>query len=249
MLHGVDAAEQPVLRRKLRRRQVLELFRKLASTKIGMEACGGAHHWARELRALGHQVVLLPPQYVKPYVKRNKNDAADAEAICEAMSRPRMRFVPVKTTAQQAALMLAGTRGELIRRRTQLSNMIRGYAAEFGLTEAKGLDKIEPLLARITADATAAAAGQGAVRRPWPRTMPGCWSQIRKVEARLMAWHKDNELSRRLGGDSRARPDRRLAGGDEGGRPPVVRLRARLCGLAWPDPDRTTRPPARCGSG
>ena len=197
VLHGVDAAEQPVLRRKLRRRQVLELFRKLASTKIGMEACGGAHHWARELRALGHQVVLLPPQYVKPYVKRNKNDAADAEAICEAMSRPRMRFVPVKTTAQQATLMLAGTRGELIRRRTQLSNMIRGYAAEFGLTEAKGLDKIEPLLARITADATVPQLAKelfAVHAKDYARLLV----EIRKVEARLMAWHKDNELSRRL---------------------------------------------------
>ena len=129
-------------------------LRKLEPTKIGLEACGAAHYWARELAALGHEVVLLPPQYVKPYVKRNKNDAADAEAICEAMSRPTMRFVPVKTAEQQAALMLAGTRDALIRRRTQLTNTIRGYAAEFGLTAAKGLDKIEPLLARIAADAT-----------------------------------------------------------------------------------------------
>src|SRR5947209_9965083 len=132
VLHGVDAAEQPVLRKTLRRKQVLEFFAKLEPTKIGMEACGGAHYWARELRALGHEGVLLPPQYVKPYVKRNKNDAADDEAICEAMSRPTMRFVPVKSTEQQAALMLAGMRDQLIRRRTQVSNAIRGYAAEFG---------------------------------------------------------------------------------------------------------------------
>ncbi len=149
VLHGVDATEQPVLRRKLRRKQVLEFFAKLEPTKVGLEACGAAHYWARELRALGHEVVVVPPQYVKPYVKRNKNDAADAEAICEAMSRPTMRFVPVKTAEQQAALMLAGTRNALVRRRTQLTNTIRGYAAEFGLTAAKGLDKIEPLLARI----------------------------------------------------------------------------------------------------
>ena len=197
VLHGVDAAEQPILRRKLRRRQVLEFFRKLETTKIGMEACGGAHHWARELQALGHQAVLLPPQYVKPYVKRNKNDAADAEAICEAMSRPRMRFVPVKTTDQQATLMLAGTRDELIRRRTQLSNMIRGYAAEFGLTDAKGLDKIEPLLARVAADATVPQLAKELFAihaRDYARLQV----EIRKVEARLMAWHKDNELSRRL---------------------------------------------------
>src|SRR5262245_4367499 len=151
VLQGVDAAEQPVLREKLRRKQMLEFFATLPPTRIGLEACGGAHYWARELQALGHEVVLLPPQYVKPYVKRNKNDAADAEAICEAMSRPSMRFVPVKPAEQQALLMLAGTRDGLIRRRTQLSNTIRGYAAEFGLTSAKGLANIEPLVARIAA--------------------------------------------------------------------------------------------------
>jgi len=174
VLHGVDASEQPVLRKKLRRRQVLAFFAKSEPTEIGMEACGGAHYWARELRALGHEVFLLPPQYVKPYVKRNKNDSADAEAICEAMSRPTMRFVPVKTADQQAALMLVGTRDALVRRRTQLTNMIRGYAAEFGLTAAKGLAKIEPLLTRIAEDAK----------------LPEL--------AELMAWHKHNEISRRL---------------------------------------------------
>src|SRR5262247_3235529 len=110
VLHGVDAAEQPVLRRTLRRRQVIEFFARLPPTQVGMEACGAAHHWARELGALGHEVKLLPAQRVKPYVARNKNDTADAEGVCEAMSRPRMRFVPVKTSEQQAALMLAGMR-------------------------------------------------------------------------------------------------------------------------------------------
>jgi transposase len=197
VLHGVDAAEQPVLRRTLRRGQVLEFFRELEPTKIGMEACGGAHYWARELRALGHEVVLLPPQYVKPYVKRNKNDDADAEAICEAMSRPTMRFVPVKTTDQQAALMLAGTRDALIRRRTQLTNMIRGYAAEFGLSAAKGLYKIEPLLGRIAADATVPRLAKELFAihaKEYTRLRV----EIQKIEAKLMAWHKDNELSRRL---------------------------------------------------
>jgi len=197
VLHGVDAAEQPVLRRKLRRSQVLEFFRKLEPTKIGMEACGGAHYWARELQALGHEVVLLPPQYVKPYVKRNKNDAADAEAICEAMSRPTMRFVPVKTTEQQAALMLAGTRDGLIGRRTQLSNTIRGYAAEFGLTTAKGLDKIELLLAGIAASAELPTLAKE-LFAAYGREYAQLQRQIIKIEARLMAWHKDNELSRRL---------------------------------------------------
>jgi transposase len=197
VLHGVDAAEQPVLRRKLRRGQMLDFFRKLAPTKIGMEACGGAHYWARELQALGHAVVLLPPQYVKPYVKRNKNDAADAEAICEAMSRPTMRFVPVKTPEQQAALMLAGTRDGLIRRRTQLSNAIRGYAAEFGLTTAKGLDKIEPLLARIAASADLPKLAKE-LFAAYGRDYAQLQRQILRIEGRLMAWHKENELSRRL---------------------------------------------------
>ena len=113
VLHGVDAAEQPVLRKTLRRGQVLKFFARQAPTRVGLEACGSAHHWAREIAALGHKVVLMPPQLVKPYVPRKKNDAADAEAICEAMSRPRTRFVPVKTVEQQAALMLLGVREPL----------------------------------------------------------------------------------------------------------------------------------------
>jgi transposase len=197
VLHGVDAAEQPVLRKKLRRRQVLEFFAKLEPTKVGLEACGGAHYWARELRALGHEVVLLPPQYVKPYVKRNKNDAADAEAICEAMSRPTMRFVPVKSAEQQAALMLAGMRDQLVRRRTQLTNAIRGYAAEFGLTAAKGLCKIEPLLARIAADAALPELAKE-LFAGYGREYAGVAERIAKLETQLMAWHKGNELSRRL---------------------------------------------------
>jgi transposase len=197
VLHGVNAAEEPVLRRKLRRRQVVDFFSKLEPTRIGLEACGAAHHWARELMALGHEVVLLPPQYVKPYVQRGKNDAADASAICEAMSRPRMRFVPVKTAEQQAALMLMGVRDQLIARRTQLSNMIRGYAAEFGIAAARGLDKIEPLLARIATDPAvpelgkelfATLAEQSAELKP----------KLRRIDAQLLAWHRQNELSRRL---------------------------------------------------
>src|SRR5262252_7740743 len=152
VLHGVNAAEQPVLCRKLRRRQMPEFFAKLPPVQIGIEACGAAHYWARELTALGHEVRLLPPQYVKPYVQRGKNDAADASAICEAMSRPRMRFVPVKSAEQQAALMLVGVRDQLVARRTQLSNMIRGHAAEFGLIETKGLDKLASFLTAIRRD-------------------------------------------------------------------------------------------------
>ncbi len=196
-LHGVDATERRALRKQLRRRQFLAFFEKLPATRVGMEACGAAHHWGRELSALGHEVVLLPPQRVKPYVNRNKNDAADAEAICEAMSRPRMTFVPVKTAEQQAALMLVGVRDQLVGRRTQLTNSIRGYAAEFGLVAAKGNDKIEPLLSRIADDKNLPALAKelfATLADEYARLKP----ELRKIEAKLMAWHRGNELSRRL---------------------------------------------------
>src|SRR3954452_1275370 len=128
---------------------MIALFEKLAPTVIAIEACGASHHTARLLQSFGHTVKLIAPQLVKPYVKRGKNDAADAEALCEAMSRPTMRFVPVKTSDQQAALMLVGVRDRLIRNRTLLANAIRGHAAEFGLTAAKGMAHLVPLLDRI----------------------------------------------------------------------------------------------------
>jgi transposase len=193
VLHGVDAAEQPVLRRKLRRRQVVEFFDKLPAIKVGIEACGGSHYWARELGSLGHHVLLLPPQRVKPYVARNKNDAADAEAICEAMSRPRMRFVPMRTTEQQAALMLVGVRDQLVARRTELSDAIRGYAAEFGLTAATGLDKIAPLLERLATDRTVPA-----LAKELFATLGEDYAQVklklRTIEAKLMAWHRQTSV-------------------------------------------------------
>jgi transposase len=137
-LHGVDGSERVVLRRTLRRNQVLAFFAKLPPTVVGMEACGAAHYWARKLRKLGHEVKLMAPQHVKAYVKRNKNDGRDAEGLCEAMSRPTMQFVPVKSEEQQVALMLAGVREQLIARRTQLCNAIRGYAAEFWPDRGQG---------------------------------------------------------------------------------------------------------------
>jgi transposase len=196
-LHGVDAAERPVLRRQLRRNQVLAFFAKLPPTVIGMEACGAAHYWARELRKLGHEVKLMAPQHVKAYVKRNKNDGRDAEGLCEAMSRPTMQFVPVKTEEQQAALMLAGVRQQLIARRTQLSNLIRGYAAEFGLTAAKGLDKIEPLLAQIAQDESLPSLARE-VFAIEGREYAQLQVKLKAIEAKLMAWHRANAASRRL---------------------------------------------------
>lgn len=196
-LHGVDAAEQVVLRKRISRKQVLEYFAKLPPTVIGIEACGASQHWARELSKLGHEVKLMAPQLVKPYVQRNKNDGRDAEGLCEAMSRPSMRFVPVKTAEQQAALMLTGLRDGLIARRTQLSNAIRGYAAEFGLIAAKGADKIEPLLARIAQDEKL----PNLVRELFAvqgREYARLEAELKQIEAKLLAWHRADALSQRL---------------------------------------------------
>lgn len=198
-LHGVDAAERPVLRRKLRRKQMVEFFARLEPTVIGIEACAGAHHWARTLGALGHEVKLLPPQLAKPYVKRGKNDAADAEALCEAMSRPTMRFVPIKSEEQQAALMLVGMRDRLVRARTQLSNAIRGYAAEFGVIAAKGLDNIEPLLTKLAAKESLPALARelfAAQAEEYAQLQ----ARIDEIDAKLTAWHRKDALGRRLAG-------------------------------------------------
>jgi transposase len=196
-LHGVNGAEEPVLRKKLRRQDMVAFFSKLPPTVVALEAGGGSHHWARLLQSLGHQVKLIAPQLAKPYVKRGKNDAADAEALCEAMSRPTMRFVPVKTTEQQAALMLVGRRDRLIRQRTQLVNTIRGYAAEFGLVAAKGICRVEPLLERIRTDETLSALARELFEMQ-ATEYAQLQAQLEAVEDRLMAWHRANEGSRRL---------------------------------------------------
>ncbi len=196
-LHGVDAAEGVVLRKKMRRKEMISFFETLAPTVIGIEACGASHHWARLLRSFGHEVKLIAPQLAKPYVKRGKNDAADAEALCEAMSRPTMRFVPVKTAEQQAALMLMGVRDRLIRNRTQLSNAIRGYAAEFGVTATKGKAHLESLLESIQADESVPTAARElfAMQAKEYLHLQG---QIDEIEARLIAWQKTDECSQRL---------------------------------------------------
>ena len=196
-LHGVNAAEEPVLRKKLRRKEMFAFLEKLAPTVIAIEACGASHHCARLLQSFGHSVKLIAPQLVKPYIKRGKNDAADAEALCEAMSRPTMRFVPVKTAEQQAGLMLVGVRDRLIRNRTQLSNAIRGYAGEFGLTAAKGKAHLAPLLERIHADESLPALARelfAAQAKEYAQLQ----AQIDEVDARLMAWHRADECSQRL---------------------------------------------------
>src|SRR5438128_8555868 len=146
-VHGVDAEGATVLRKQLRRAQVLAFFSRLPPCLVGLEACATAHYWARELRALGHEVRRMPAQYVKAYIKRNKHDAADAEAICEAVQRPTMRFVPIKTAEQQAALLVHRGRERLVRQRTALVNALRAHLAEFGVIAPQGLRNVAGLIA------------------------------------------------------------------------------------------------------
>jgi transposase len=197
--HGVGAGGEVVLRRKLRRSELLEFFRQLPPCLTGMEACASAHHWARELSALGHTVRLMPATYVKPYVKRGKSDAIDAEAICEAVTRPTMRFVPAKSVEQQSIVMLHRTRDLLVRQRTMLANALRGHLAEFGIVAAKGLWRLPELLAM----ATSAPVSQ------LPDLARECIEliiaqaedlqrRIGMVERSIMAWHKQSKASQRL---------------------------------------------------
>jgi transposase len=196
-LHGVNAAEQPILRKKMRRKEMVDFFTKCPPTVIAIEACGASHHWARLLTGLGHEVKLIAPQLVKPYVKRGKNDAADAEALCEAMSRPTMRFVPVKSADQQAALMLVGLRERAVAAQTQLANTIRGYAAEFGLTAAKGMSHIPLLLERIMIDESLPAVARE-LFASFAEEFAQLGERLKEVEAKLMAWYRNNECCRRL---------------------------------------------------
>src|SRR5882762_4193555 len=149
-VHGIDAAGEVVIRRQLKRRSVLAFFQKLPPCLVGIEACASSHHWSRELQALGHTVRLMPPAYVKPYVKRQKNDMADAEAICEAVMRPTMRFVETKTPEQQSVLMLHRIRLMLVRQRTLLSNTIRAHMGEFGIVAPIGRQGLDRLLAVLS---------------------------------------------------------------------------------------------------
>ena len=196
-IHGVDGNEQPVLRRQIRRSEVEKVFAKLPPTRIGLEACGASHHWARVLRSLGHEVMLIPPQYIKAYVKRGKNDAIDAEAICEAMSRPTMRFVPVKSAEQQAALTMLGVRDLLVKQRTMLINAIRGHAAEFGVTVAKGPKQITELLQRLASDEGVPALAHEMISM-LASQLDGLGIKLKAIEARLMAWHRQDQTSQCL---------------------------------------------------
>ena len=198
-VHGIDAEGSIVVRRQLRRHQVVPFFEKLPPCLVGMEACATSHHWAREFEQLGHRVRLMPPRYVKAYVKNQKNDAADAEAICEAVSRPTMRFVEIKTTEQQSVLILHRTRQMFVRQRTTLINAIRAHLAEFGIVAQIGRNGVDVLLRII---------GEHEDSR-LPEVARSCLKalvtqlhlvkrQILEADRRILAWHRSNETSRRL---------------------------------------------------
>jgi transposase len=198
-VHGVDAAGQVVIRRQLKRRYVLAFFQKLPPCLVGVEACASSHHWSRELQALGHTVRLMPPAYVKPYVKRHKNDAADAEAICEAVTRPTMRFVATKTPEQQSCLMLHRTRHLFIRQQTAVINAIRAHLAEFGIIAPVGRRGVEELLVvvadandkRLPEVARVCVAALGAQLRMLK-------VQVLEFDRMIRTWHRSSEASRRL---------------------------------------------------
>ena len=199
-VHGVDEAGAVTVRRKLRRAQVLPFFAGLGRCLVGLEACAGAHHWARELVALGHEVRLIPPTYVKAYVRRQKNDAADAAAICEAVSRPSMRFVPVKTPDAQAVLMLHRTRTLLVRQRTMLVNALRAHLCELGHVAPQGRAGLSSLVALV--EKRFEEAGVPAVAQPalscLARQIGLLNKEIGEIERAIRAEHAANEASRRL---------------------------------------------------
>lgn len=196
-LHGVNERGEVVLRRELRRQQLTAFFQKLPPTEIVLEACGSSHHWGRTLAALGHRVRLIAPQYVKPFVKRGKNDRIDAEAISEAALRPNMRFVPVKSVEAQADAMILSVRELLVKQHTQLVNALRGHASEFGVIAAKGTGHVEGLLERIAADPAVPAPAQAMFVELGER-IAELRTRLAELDRKLAALHKANALSQQL---------------------------------------------------
>lgn len=200
-VHGVNATGDVVVRKRLRRAEVLSFFAGLEPSLVGMEACATAHYWGRELIKLGHTVRLMPPSYVKPYVRRGKTDATDAAAICEAVTRPSMRFVPVKTAEQQSVLMLHRARALLIRQRTMLINALRGHLAEFGIVAAQGVRSMAALLEKVFWDPRHPTEIPPLARtalEPLVAQVTDLQARIKALEVELLAWHRASEESRRL---------------------------------------------------
>jgi transposase len=198
-VHGVDDADAVAIRKRISRSKMLEFFADLPPCLVGIEACPSAHHWGRELAGLGHTVKLMPPSYVKAYLKRSKNDANDAAAICEAVTRPSMRFVPIKTKQQQTALMLHRTRQLPVRQRTMLSNALRGHLAEPGVVSAKGRNGTAELL-RIVADGADNRVPSSArgILDVLARQYSAIGAEIGPIDKSILAWHRSCEASRRL---------------------------------------------------
>jgi transposase len=196
-IHGVDEEERPVLRREIRRAQVEPFFAKLVPTEVVLEACAGSHHWGRVLGEMGHRVKLIPPQYVKPFAKRSKNDSNDAEAISEAASRPAMRAVPVKTADEQAATIIVKHRELMVSQRTQAINALRGHAAEFGIVAAKGCANVIALLAVLSAEETIPAIGK-AMFEQLGQHVADLDAKIEVLEKQLLEQHKSNAVSKLL---------------------------------------------------
>jgi len=198
-VHGITSAGEVVVRRTLRRVQAHRFFEQLEPCLVGIEACGTSHYWAREITKLGHDVRLMPPAYVKPYVKRGKSDASDAEAICEAVTRPTMRFVAIKSPEQQAMLALHRTRDLFVRQRTQLVNMIRSLFAEFGIEIRRGIEQALMLARRIAANDLADMPPLAAkVIATLSQQVLDLQAKLRELERELLVWHRSNDVAKRL---------------------------------------------------
>jgi transposase len=197
-VHGIDAQGRVVVRRQLRRKEVLSFFAELPPCLVGMEACATAHYWGRELIKLGHTIKLMPPAYVKPYVKRGKTDAADAEAITEAVTRPTMRFVAVKSMDQQAILMLHRVRDLLVRQRTMLINALRGHLAEFGIVTARGPAGVKAAIVELHATQDSLPPLAKMAFHQLIDRLESAGEEIRKMEREIVTWCRHNDASRRL---------------------------------------------------